>query len=178
MQPVDPSFSWRRPAQLDSVREFSEKVKAAGLAMGFGEEVLIRIELALEEVLTNIVKYAYSEQGEPGWVDVQCRAESPTRFVLEVRDAGKSFNPLDLEQPDTNLPVSERDIGGLGVFLTRKMADRLTYEREDNTNRLTLAFDSTKTVDCSEGSKQVTATRGRSPLKRSVGCRAEGRGDQ
>jgi serine/threonine-protein kinase RsbW len=161
LQPVDLNFSRRLPAQPDSVREFKEKVKAVGLAMGFSEEVLFRIELALEEVLVNIVNYAYSEQEQPGWVDVECRAESATRLMLEVRDGGKPFNPLELEQPDTGLPVSERDIGGLGVFLTRKMADQLSYEREGGVNRLTLVFDSAKTVNGAEDSDHLPAIRGR-----------------
>jgi anti-sigma regulatory factor (Ser/Thr protein kinase) len=64
--------------------------------------------------------------------------------VLTIADDGSPFNPLDRGQPDTDLPIEEREVGGLGVHLVRKMVDEFRYERLDDLNvlRLTLSFES------------------------------------
>jgi serine/threonine-protein kinase RsbW len=161
LRTADRNFSRRLPAQLDSVRELKESVKEMGLAVGLTEDVLLRIELALEEILVNIVSYAYSEQEQPGWVEVNCRTEGAAGLTLQVRDAGRPFDPLELSQPDLDIPLAEREVGGLGVFLVRKMADRLRYERRAGVNILTLGFDSPKPAGTgSQRSDRLPADRG------------------
>jgi anti-sigma regulatory factor (Ser/Thr protein kinase) len=63
--------------------------------------------------------------------------------VLTIADDGSPFNPLDREQPDTDLPIDEREVGRLGVHLFRKMVDESRYERLDDLNilKLTLIFE-------------------------------------
>jgi len=58
--------------------------------------------------------------------------------MLTVTDDGHPFNPLEAPEPDTTLPVEERPIGGLGIYLLRKMFDRMDYTRTDGKNRVTL----------------------------------------
>jgi serine/threonine-protein kinase RsbW len=57
---------------------------------------------------------------------------------VTVTDDGHPFNPLDLPEPDTSLPMEDRPIGGLGIHLLRKMSDRMEYERRDGKNQVTL----------------------------------------
>jgi len=92
--------------------------------------------LAIEELLTNSIKYGYDDSAEHVIeVDLQLSAGE---LVLTVTDDGRAFNPLELPEPDTNLPAEDLPIGGLGIHLLRKMSDRMEYARTDGRNRLTL----------------------------------------
>ncbi len=103
---------------------------------GFQEQRAQEIEMAAEEVLVNIIRYAYSE-GSPGDVEVRGRAMSEDEFMLEFEDGGVPFDPTSLPPPDVNLPLSRREPGGLGFFLVRKMVNEVRYRREKNRNILT-----------------------------------------
>jgi serine/threonine-protein kinase RsbW len=148
----DESTHRRLPADRACVRELQEWVKARGASSGFTEELLFRIELALEEVLVNIVNYAYPEGEKPGWVEVECRTEDGSRFTVVVRDGGSQFDPLRLSQPELDQPVAEREVGGLGVFLVREMTDCLSYERKAGVNSLTMCFDFAEATPLPPGS--------------------------
>jgi serine/threonine-protein kinase RsbW len=129
----------RLPAQPSSVAEFQSLAREAGMAFGFSPEALFRLELALEEVLVNVVNHAYRQQAE-GWIELSCRAGETDELVFEVRDGGRPFDPLSLPEPEIGAQMSDRGVGGLGVFLLRKMADRVSYRRGDDQNILTLTF--------------------------------------
>ncbi len=129
----------RLPAAIDSVERFQAMVRAAGIALGFQDHLLLRIELATEELLVNIINYAYPP-GSNGWIDLTCETGDPGELVMTIRDAGSPFNPLDLSVPDTDAPLNHRDVGGLGVLLVRKMADDIEYQRHGEINLVTLRF--------------------------------------
>ena len=90
--------------------------------------------LAIEELVTNCVKYGYDDTREH-IIEIELRL-SPAELVLTVTDDGHPFNPLELPEPDTRLPVEDRAVGGLGIHLLRKMSDRMEYVRADGKNRL------------------------------------------
>ena len=92
--------------------------------------------LAIEEFVTNCIKYGFNDSNEHV-IDIELRL-SPDELVLIVTDDGNPFNPLKCPEPDINLPVEERPIGGLGIFMLRKMFDGMDYAREDGKNRVTL----------------------------------------
>jgi len=92
--------------------------------------------LAIEELITNCVKYGYDDANEH-IIEIVLKL-SPGELTLTVTDDGHAFNPLDLPEPDTNLLIEERVIGGLGIHLLKKMSDRMEYARNDGQNRLTL----------------------------------------
>jgi serine/threonine-protein kinase RsbW len=94
------------------------------------------VRLAIEELATNWIKYGCSETQEYLMTfDLRHTAE---RMILKVTDNGAPFNPLDVPIPSTDLPIDERDLGGLGILLLRKMADQMSYEHRDGMNILTL----------------------------------------
>jgi len=103
---------------------------------GFPEQRALEIEMAAEEVLLNIIRYAYSE-GSPGDVELRGSAVSEDECMLEFEDGGLPFDPTSLPPPDVKLPLSRREPGGLGFFLVRKMVDEVRYRREKNRNILT-----------------------------------------
>jgi anti-sigma regulatory factor (Ser/Thr protein kinase) len=97
--------------------------------------------LALDEVLSNIVKYAYSSS-ERETIEVEL-AYSNNRFVATVQDCGMAFNPLQSEKPILGGDLQNRKEGGLGIFFVRSLMDTVAYERIGNRNRVTLAINVT-----------------------------------
>ena len=94
------------------------------------------IRLALEEMVVNVMNYAYPE-GEEGTVSIQADSDhKEVRFI--VSDSGKPFDPTAVLEADTTLDAQNRPIGGLGIHLARKMMDTVSYSREDGKNVLTL----------------------------------------
>jgi anti-sigma regulatory factor (Ser/Thr protein kinase) len=92
--------------------------------------------LAIEELVTNCIKYGYDDTNEHV-IEIELSLSS-AELVLTVTDDGHPFNPLELAEPDTTVPVEDRAVGGLGLHLLRKMSDRMEYARADGKNRLTI----------------------------------------
>ena len=92
--------------------------------------------LTIEELVTNCIKYGYDDSAEHQ-IEIELKF-SAGELVVTVTDDGHAFNPLDLPDRNTNIPVEELPIGGLGIHLLRKMSDRMDYARIDGKNRLTL----------------------------------------
>ena len=92
--------------------------------------------LAIEELVTNCIKYGYSDSNEH-LIDVTL-VVTDGQLVMHVTDDGRPFNPLAAPVPDLSLPLDERPIGGLGLHLLRTMSDSMTYERRGDLNCLTL----------------------------------------
>lgn len=98
-------------------------------------ELNMRIRLCVEEVVENVVRYAYDAGA--GYMQVETTVRGGVwRIVFE--DAGVPFNPLDKDDPDITLSVEDRPIGGLGIFLCKQMMDHLEYHYEDGCNRLSM----------------------------------------
>lgn len=95
----------------------------------------LALRLACEEIVMNVTSYAYPESVE-GFLDVDI--QKGDRIVIRFEDGGVPFNPLEQNLPDTNMPWTERDIGGLGIFLLRYKMDDVRYAYEDNKNILTI----------------------------------------
>lgn len=92
------------------------------------------VRLALDELLSNVIKYAYDDQAVHR---ITLDLETGTPFALTITDDGKPFNPLqDAPAPVLDGPVEDRPIGGLGLHLLQKMGMRMHYRREDNRNVL------------------------------------------
>ncbi len=97
----------------------------------------MQINLAVEEIFTNIASYAYHP--EVGEATVRCAlTQDPLEITIQFSDAGTPYNPLDREDPDTTLPADEREIGGLGILMAKKSMDQIHYEYRNHRNILTL----------------------------------------
>ena len=102
-------------------------------------ELSMPINLALEEIVSNVMLYAYP--GKSGQVIVESRkskAESGEQLIFTVTDSGVAFDPTKKEEVDTTLSAEERPIGGLGIHLVRQIMDEVHYERIDDKNILTI----------------------------------------
>ena len=124
-------------ARLDEIERIHTAVDILAEAEGWEPELLFQIKLVLEEMGTNIVKYGYDEGGEQEF-RITLMSESRA-LTMEIMDNGKPFDPFaDSPPPDLDSPVEERPIGGLGVYLVRKLMDEAHYRREDGMNKVTL----------------------------------------
>jgi anti-sigma regulatory factor (Ser/Thr protein kinase) len=94
------------------------------------------VSLAIEELATNWIKYGC--QNADAHFMIFHLSLCGDRVSLQASDDGFPFNPLDVPEPSTALPPEDREIGGLGILLLRKMADHMSYEHRDRCNILTL----------------------------------------
>ncbi len=119
---------------LDEIREFVGDIARQG---GFGPKDVYNIQLATDEAASNIIEHAYD--GVPdGVLDLSCGMEGETLKIVLV-DYGVSYDPAAVPMPDVKADLSERKIGGLGIFLMRKLMDEVHYDpRKDKSNVLTM----------------------------------------
>ena len=89
---------------------------------------------AVEEIFANIANYAYEKSGE---VIITTFVEEGTYYV-RFSDNGKKYNPLKNKNPDITSDLKDRKIGGLGVFLAKKLSDKISYANENGKNVLTV----------------------------------------
>ena len=90
------------------------------------------LNLALDEVVTNIISYAYDDEAEHQ-IGIRVALDGDGVSV-QVEDDGRAFNPLEAPKPDVGLDLEQRPIGGLGVHIVRSLMDALEYRREDDRN--------------------------------------------
>ena len=103
---------------------------------GVATEHVLRLDVALDEVLANVILYAFGD-GRPHEIAIEV-ALNETALSLEVADDGKPFDPLSRHAPTLDGTLEERAVGGLGIHLVRRLMDEVTYRRADGMNRLLL----------------------------------------
>lgn len=124
------------PAQVESLPEALELVTTYAAAAGCLPPRLLEIELAVEEALVNICRYAYPQ--EPGEAEIHCARGEGAAIVIEVRDAGVPFDPTAGALPDLTVDPEQRPVGGLGLLLLRTLIEVVRYERQEGWNILRL----------------------------------------
>lgn len=116
---------------MPAVNDFIHSLLPAGCDV----MLLNQIDLAVEEIFVNIAHYSGADQAE-----VLCgyhvSGDGSGQLTMIFKDSGKPFNPLEREDPDLTLSAEEREIGGLGIFLTKKFMDSVEYEFVDGMNVL------------------------------------------
>jgi len=129
---------WRISIQnvMKCVGEANRSLAAYLDEQGVDPETRSTVELALEEAVTNVIKFAYDDE-EPHEILIEVH-RGPTGIVLRVADDGRAFNPIDAPAPDFEKPIEDREAGGLGIHLTRSLAAKVEYERLDGKNILTV----------------------------------------
>ncbi len=120
--------------ELLELQRLNQEVSTFAELHHFSSEMLHNLILVLEEVVSNIMLYGY-DSAQEDTIDVLLTLQE-NAVVLEVQDNGVPFNPLDVPDPDIERPLHEREIGGLGIYLTRTLMDELAYRREHGKNVL------------------------------------------
>jgi len=126
--------------ELDEMKRLYHAVNDFMEARALHEDAVYRVNLALEEIISNIIKYGYDDQALH---DIEVRiAVHQDYLVLTIEDDGQEFNPLALPEPDIEKPTEEREIGGLGIHLVRSMCDSMRYSRKKGKNVLDIRISS------------------------------------
>jgi len=104
---------------------------------GFGSDFSFRLALALDEAVANVIRHAFTGQKPPHRLAVELDTGGDI-VTATIIDNGKAFDPTAAPAPDVSLPLEQRDPGGLGIHLIRRMVDRVEYRRAGGENRLRL----------------------------------------
>ncbi len=102
------------------------------------DEVLYKLDLSVEEMVTNVVKYGYNPPSAENEVRIKVEILPKQSVTLTIEDSGHEFDPVAFDEPDTSGTIAEREVGGMGIHLTRNMCDNMHYKREENKNILTV----------------------------------------
>ncbi len=125
--------SIRLAAEDDNLYKAIDFIKDCLKNTGCTEKFVRQTELFVEEVFVNVAHYAYAP--DKGDVEISCEVfNDKVRIVFT--DGGKRYNPLEKPDPDLTLSADKREIGGLGIFMTKKLTDKIEYRFENGKNVL------------------------------------------
>lgn len=125
------------PAEVEKLPELLSFLEQQLEEVGCSPKTQMQISVAAEEIFVNIANYAYAPGKGIATVRLTIR-EDPSEAAITFIDRGTPFDPLKKEDPDVTLSLEEREIGGLGIYMTKKTMDDVRYEYKDGQNQLTL----------------------------------------
>jgi serine/threonine-protein kinase RsbW len=121
---------------LKELDRLNEEIESFNSINSIPVDIAFKINLAAEEIVTNIIKYGYDQPKEDIiTIDIQ---KNDGSIIILVSDSAKEFNPLLKDDPDTTLSLNERKIGGLGIFFAKELMDEIEYKRVNSKNILTM----------------------------------------
>jgi serine/threonine-protein kinase RsbW len=119
--------------QLGAIRDF---VAEASRSLGAGERAVLDLQLAVDEICSNSVRHGYG--GREGQIEVTVERTGQSIEVV-IRDWGRAFDPAQVPQPALDIPLEQRSLGGLGLYLVRQVMDDVRFEfDEDRGNSVTM----------------------------------------
>lgn len=127
-----PTLSVQLENDLAELQRLNRLLEEFAEHHGVPSEMVFRITLVLEEIITNAISYGFEDKLQHE-IAVRLTWAEP-EMTIEVEDDGRPFNPLEAPPPDMEKPLTERKIGGLGIHLVREMMDELEYRRENGKN--------------------------------------------
>jgi serine/threonine-protein kinase RsbW len=122
---------------LWEIRRLARLIEDFGAYNKVPETAIAHINLALDELLTNTISYGFDDAATDHRITASLRLEAGV-LTAELVDDGKPFDPFKRADPNLSEPVGSRAIGGLGVFLVRKLMDEVDYRRVNGENRVTV----------------------------------------
>src|SRR5262245_7621616 len=114
--------------QRREVARLMDRVEAQCREWGLSEDDTVNLNLILDEFVSNVIRHGYANEG-PREIHVVVSLAGNVASI-RIEDDAKAFNPLDAPPPDLDLPIDQRPIGGLGIFIARSLADSVEYRRE------------------------------------------------
>lgn len=124
------------PNDIETIPQLNEFIDAVAEEVALDMSLAMSLNLAIEEAVVNVMEYAYPD-GEKGNVEIEVTVDEGWLTFI-ISDSGIAFDPTSKEDADTTLSAEERPIGGLGIFLVKKLMDTIEYQRTDGKNVLTL----------------------------------------
>jgi serine/threonine-protein kinase RsbW len=120
-------------SELEKVAQFVEEI---GEELGLSMELQMNLNLVMEEMVSNVIFYAYPE-GEDAEIELLAKSDGKElTFVLS--DQGKEFDPTAKEDANPDINPADREIGGMGIFIVKNIMNKVTYQRLEGRNLLTM----------------------------------------
>jgi len=129
--------TFKQEAKIENYKAFYTWIHETCKEWNINTNITNKLDMCAEEIFANITFYAYPEK--TGMIEAELK-NSDGNIILVFKDDGIKYNPLERPDPNINLPPEQRPLGGLGIFMTKKMTDNIFYQRENNKNILTLIF--------------------------------------
>jgi anti-sigma regulatory factor (Ser/Thr protein kinase) len=121
---------------LSEIPRVARMVDSLGAAHDLSPDVIYDLQLALEEILTNVMTHG-SPHGRSPRISIRLTV-GQGMVTAEILDDGEPFNPLEAPRPNLSANLRDRPVGGVGILFVRELMDEVEYERVDNWNRLAL----------------------------------------
>jgi serine/threonine-protein kinase RsbW len=129
-------YSFKLKSNLSELDSLCQNLEDIGKKIGLSKKLIFEINLALDELFTNIISYGFKDEGEH-IIKVTLSPQNE-ELCLCIEDDGIPFNPTDFETTDVACSVENCKIGGLGIHIIRKLMDEICYQRCDDKNILTM----------------------------------------
>jgi serine/threonine-protein kinase RsbW len=122
------------PATLDSLGTIADYVMAAAASAGLDRRASYRLRLAVDEIATNIIVHGYANAEHQGMLEFRADIDDKALTIV-IDDTGVTYDPRQAPIPDINLPIEQRPVGGLGVYLAMRSVDEFLYEQLGDRSR-------------------------------------------
>lgn len=119
--------------ELEKIAQFIEEICEE---LGLDMELQMNLNLVIEEMVTNVIFYAYPKDVEEE-IELLVKSDGKTLTIV-LSDQGMEFDPTTRESPDPDVNPAERDLGGMGIFIVKNIMNEVTYQRLDGKNLLTM----------------------------------------
>lgn len=116
-------------AALDQLAPIRKQVEQHAAQAGLASDGVYAISWAVNEVVTNAILHGY--RGKPGSIEIEIRKNSQD-FIVQVRDDAPAFDPIAASDPDLSLPLDQRPLGGLGLYIAKRMVDGFSHRLVDS----------------------------------------------
>lgn len=118
---------------IEEVQRAIEAFEAFAIAHTIPTNLMLKVNIVLDELLSNIVKYSFPD-GKEHVIDINLELFTTGKLTLSLTDEGVPFNPFDTPEPDLSIPLEEREVGGLGILIVKRLMDEYHYKRQANLN--------------------------------------------
>lgn len=125
-------------AELKSLPLLTGFIRKSAESHNFTSETVNGILLACEEIIVNIINYAYAGK-KHGSIEISIEYSAHDTLHITIADRGRPFDILSVQPPDITKPLEEREPGGLGIMLAKHFMDKVTYKHENGTNIVSLS---------------------------------------
>ena len=120
-------------AELEKVSQFIDEI---GEELGLSMELIMNLNLVMEEMVVNVISYAYPE-GTDAEIELLAKSDA-NELTLVLSDQGKEFDPTTKKDSDMSVNPAERELGGMGIYIVKNLMNKVTYQRLEGRNLLTM----------------------------------------
>jgi len=122
--------------RIDELKHVAQFIEEIGKELGLDMELQMNLNLVLEEMVSNVIFYAYPE-GTEATIELATESDGKVLTFL-LSDQGQEFDPTQKDDPDLDINPAERKLGGMGIYIVKNIMDHVTYQRLEGRNLLTM----------------------------------------